>query len=119
MLYVKDFPAMTAFYSAVFGSAPINTQWADSWAVFNTGGGNFALHAIPAQYAEQIEINSPADPRDDSSMKLIFAVDNVRTERARLETLGAIAIPRFWQQPDEACDIMDPEGNVFQIVAGG
>jgi predicted enzyme related to lactoylglutathione lyase len=115
MLYVKDFAAMKAFYSAVFGSAPVNTQWADTWAVFQTGGADFALHAIPAQYAQEIEISAPPEPREDSPMKLIFTVDNVHAERARLEAIGAFPIQRSWQQPGEACDVLDPEGNVFQI----
>jgi predicted enzyme related to lactoylglutathione lyase len=50
-------------------------------------------------------------------MKLIFAVDSVPAERSRLEAMGITMLQRPWQKPNEACDGVDPEGNVFQISA--
>jgi predicted enzyme related to lactoylglutathione lyase len=50
-------------------------------------------------------------------MKLIFTVENVEAERMRLEAMGITILSRPWRQPAESCDGVDPEGNVFQIVA--
>ena len=44
-------------------------------------------------------------------MKLIFEVDDVEAERARLELLGTTMVQRPWG----AWDGVDPEGNVFGI----
>jgi predicted enzyme related to lactoylglutathione lyase len=115
MLYVKDFPKMREFYSEMLGSKPFNKEWTDSWAEFDAGGARFALHAIPAEIAQGIAIASPPQPRETVPVKLIFRVDDVAAERARLESLGVTMLTRSWQNPVESCDGIDPEGNIFQI----
>ena len=111
MLYAQDFPRMKEFYMKLLGAEPLNTQWTDSWALFETG---FALHAIPTGHVSNA---GPASVRENLPMKLIFTVDDVPAERERLEGMGVSMLPRSWQQPSESCDGVDPEGNVFQIVA--
>lgn len=115
MIYVKDFSTMKEFYSAMLGDKPVNEEWTDSWAEFDAGGARFALHAMPAEIAREIEISSPPQPRERNPVKLIFQVENVHAERARLELLGITMMNRPWQNPAESCDGVDPEGNIFQI----
>jgi catechol 2,3-dioxygenase-like lactoylglutathione lyase family enzyme len=112
MIYVKDLPRMREFYSEMLGVKPVNKQWADKWAEFDTGGARFALHAIPADIARQIEISSPPQAREKNPVKLTFEVDDVEVERARLASLGATMVQRPWG----SWDGIDPEGNVFGIV---
>jgi len=119
MIYVRDLPRMRAFYVQMLGSAPVNTEWTDTWALFHAGGADFALHAIPGESAGRTDTASPPRPRETSPVKLTFAVDDVRAERARLEGMGVTIIQRAWQEPDEACDGVDPEGNVFQLTTSG
>lgn len=119
MLYVKDLERMKRFYGAMLGVEPTNQDWTDVWATFETGGARFALHAIPPEIAEHIEVASPPAPREKEPVKLIFEVPDVESERARLESLGIRMWRRPWQQLGEACDAVDPEGNVFQICAPG
>ena len=117
MIFVKDFPRMSAFYRQVLRIDPVNAEWTDRWALFQTGGADFALHAIPAE-ALGDEDAAPPGPRETSPVKLTFAVDDVRAERARLEAMGVPIIQRPWQEADQACDGVDPEGNIFQITKG-
>jgi len=117
MIYVRDLPRMRAFYGQMLGAAPVNTEWTDRYALFEAGGADFALHAIPGESADRAETASPPRPRETSPVKLTFAVDDARVERARLEAMGVTIIQRPWQKPDEACDGVDPEGNIFQIIA--
>ncbi len=117
MIYVKDFPRMKDFYRQMLGAQPINTEWTDTWALFDADGTRIALHAVPEEYARNIEISSPPKARETSPVKLIFGVDNVPAERNRLEALGIPMVQRPWQNADEECDGMDPEGNVFRISA--
>jgi predicted enzyme related to lactoylglutathione lyase len=117
MLYVKDLERMKRFYSGLLGVEPTNQNWTDVWATFDTGGFRFALHAIPREIAQRIDITSPPSPREKDPVKLIFEVKDVESERARLESLGSRTLRRPWQQPGEACDAVDPEGNVFQICS--
>jgi predicted enzyme related to lactoylglutathione lyase len=109
MLYARDFPQMREFYATLLRAEPVNTQWTDSWAYFDAG---FALHAVGGEH-----LSSPSDAREKSPVKLIFTVEDVQAERARLEAMGVTMLARTWQQPGESCDGVDPEGNIFQIVA--
>ena len=108
---------MKEFYRQMLGTPPVNAEWTDQWALFDAGGTRFALHAIPAEYAQNIEISSPPKARETNPVKLIFAVDNVPKERDRLEALGITVLQRPWQNVAEECEGVDPEGNVFQISA--
>jgi catechol 2,3-dioxygenase-like lactoylglutathione lyase family enzyme len=117
VLYVKDFVRMREFYSDMLQAQPINADWKDTWAVFVAGGTKFALHAIPPVQAEAIDISSPPATRESVPLKLVFAVDDVPAERARLEGVGATALLRSMQEAGQSCDFVDPEGNVFQIAA--
>jgi predicted enzyme related to lactoylglutathione lyase len=114
MLYVKDFPRMREFYGNLLQSQPINTEWTDTWALFDVGGTGFALHAIPGEHAQN---TTPPPRREESPVKLIFAVDDLAAERARLQAMGVTMLQRSWQESAESCDCVDPEGNIFQIAA--
>jgi hypothetical protein len=106
---------MKEFYWKMLGAEPVNTEWTDTWALFAADGARFALHAIPEEYARNIEISSPPRARETSPVKLIFGVDNVPVERSRLEAMGITMLQRPWQNAAEECDGVDPEGNIFQI----
>jgi len=115
MIYVKDLDRMAAFYGAVLGLEPIAETRTDCWLEFEAAGFRMALHAIPAQIANQIEISCPPRPREDNPVKLCFEVDDVTSERVRLESLGVNVVQRPWG----ACDGIDPEGNVFGLYSAG
>jgi predicted enzyme related to lactoylglutathione lyase len=117
MLYVKDFIRMREFYGNLLQARPINTEWTDTWALFDVGGTGFALHAIRADHAEKVERTSHPPKRESSPVKLIFAVEDVSSERARLEAMGVSTLQRSWQDAAESCECVDPEGNIFQIAA--
>lgn len=108
---------MKRFYGEMLDASPTNQDWTDEWATFDTGGARFALHAIPAESAKNIEIKSPPTPREEDPVKLIFEVEDVESERARLESLGIQMLRRPWQKSGKACDAVDPEGNIFQICS--
>jgi catechol 2,3-dioxygenase-like lactoylglutathione lyase family enzyme len=113
MIYAKDIEAMAAFYGGVLGLTPIDEARTESWVEFEAGPLRFALHAIPAHIAEQIEIASPPVPREDEPVKLSFEVDDLEVELSRLRSLDVTVLHRPWG----GCDGVDPEGNVFGIVA--
>jgi catechol 2,3-dioxygenase-like lactoylglutathione lyase family enzyme len=113
MIYVKDLPRMRTFYSDLLAMKPTSDTWTESWTEFDAGGMRFALHAIPEEIASQIEITSPPRVRGQNPVKLIFDVDDLEAERARLESLGVMLLERPWG----AWDGVDPEGNVFGLRA--
>ena len=110
MLYVTDLARMREFYRGILQTPPINTEWTDTWALFDAGGTKFALHAIPRKRTD----GTSTTPK----VKLIFAVEDVPAERARLEAMGVTLLQRSWQDAAELCDCVDPEGNIFQLSDG-
>lgn len=110
---------MKRFYAEMLGAEPTNQHWTNAWATFDTGCAELTLHAIPTNIAEMIKIECPPVPREDEPVKLIFEVRDVEGERERLESLGIRTVRRHWQQPGEACDAIDPEGNIFQLCSSG
>jgi len=119
MLYVRDLERMKRFYGDLLEVEPTNQNWTSIWSTFDAGGLRFALHAIPAEIAQDFEIADHAAPRENAPVKLIFEVKNVEGERERLESFGVRTIRRSWQKPGDACDAVDPEGNVFQLCSSG
>jgi predicted enzyme related to lactoylglutathione lyase len=119
MLYVRDLERMKRFYGDMLGIEATNQNWENAWAIFDTGDVRFALHAIPAGISDHIEIACPPVPREQEPVKLIFEVKDVEGERERLESLGVQTLRRPWQQSGEACDAVDPEGNIFQLCSSG
>lgn len=113
MLFVKDFAQMRAFYSELLRREPDSSS-SDSYASYPGDGVAFTLHAIPEEIARGLA-SSPS-PRESSSLKFSFSTSDVPAERARLESLGATILQRPWQNPDEAFDAADPEGNVFGVI---
>jgi catechol 2,3-dioxygenase-like lactoylglutathione lyase family enzyme len=113
MIYVKDINRMAEFYENTLGLKPIEETRMENWVEFQAEATKFALHAIPSEIADQIEISSPPRPREQNPVKLSFEVDDVASERQRLESLGVPIVQRPWG----AYDGIDPEGNIFGIYS--
>ena len=111
MLFVKDLGEMTAFYRDVIGFRPIAETTRDDWIEFDAGGARFALHAIPAYIGDQFPVSTPSPVRESASCKLIFEVDDLEAERARLLAAGVAILQRSWG----GWDAVDPEGNVLGV----
>jgi predicted enzyme related to lactoylglutathione lyase len=109
--YVKDLHRMAAFYGDTLGLKTIEETRMDTWVEFDAGGIIFALHAIPAQIAGQIEISSTPAPREMNPVKLSFEVEDLAAECRRLKALGVTIMQRPW----DTYDGIDPEGNIFQL----
>jgi predicted enzyme related to lactoylglutathione lyase len=113
MLYVSDLARMVAFYRDGVGLTIRPEQSSETWVEFDAGGVTFALHAIPPHIAAGITISDPAEAREETPIKLIFEVADLDAARAQLAQHGAQLMPvSAWG----ACDGLDPEGNVFQLV---
>jgi predicted enzyme related to lactoylglutathione lyase len=119
MLYVRDLERMARFYREMLGIKASNQNCTNAWATFDTGDVRFVLHAIPEGVAMSIEIACPPVPREHEPVKLIFEVEDVEGERERLESLGVQTLRRPWQESGQACDVVDPEGNIFQLCSSG
>lgn len=111
MLFVRDLEAMTLFYRDVIGFQPIESTRQADWIEFETGGQRFALHAIPAGFAEAVATPNRPAPRENAACKLVLAVDDAAAEMERLSKAGVTILARPWG----GWDAVDPEGNVIGI----
>lgn len=115
MIFAKDFAGMAAFYGETLGLAEVAGSRTESWVEFDAGGVRLGLHAIPPEIASGIEIASPAEAREDTPLKLVFAARDWEAECQRLEDLGVrVMVRRGW-----GADLLDPEGNVFHLTKAG
>jgi len=110
---------MTDFYHEALGLPLVSSPVDPGWVELDTGGALLSLHTIPPRHAREISITTPPRAREETPFKLVFEVDDVAAMRRRLGTRGGTMFePRAaGGDPVGACDGLDPEGNVFQIVA--
>lgn len=114
MIFVKDIERMTAFYRDGIGLRVLPEKAREGWVEFAAGSSSLALHAIPREIADGIEITDPPRQRSDTPIKLVFETPELEAARAQLSAHGAVM-----HQPrnSRSCDGVDPEGNVFTIVS--
>jgi catechol 2,3-dioxygenase-like lactoylglutathione lyase family enzyme len=114
VLFVRDLPRMTAFYRDVLGLSPIDDGQTQDWVEFRAGAMTLGLHAIPADIAAACTPEIPPRAREGNPLRLDLSVPDVETEKRRLAALGVTLLARPWG----ACDLVDPEGNVFGLRDG-
>ena len=116
VVYAKNAPALAAFYAAVAGLSQVHAE--PDHVVLEASGFQLVVLAVPAHIAASIHISSPPRRRENTPIKLVFAVGSLAASRATAQRLGGElnAAEREWEfQGARVCDGFDPEGNVFQV----
>jgi predicted enzyme related to lactoylglutathione lyase len=116
VVYAKNLDKVGAFYAAVTGFVVTHSA-ADHMTL---AGESFQLVivAIPASIAAGIEIADPPVRREDTAIKLMFAVPSLSAARKVVAAHGGELNPIEWEWQSEGvrvCDGHDPEGNVIQL----
>jgi predicted enzyme related to lactoylglutathione lyase len=116
VVYAKNAPALAAFYASVAGLTQVHAE--SDHVVLEASGFQLVVLAVPAHIAASIHISSPPRRRENTPIKLVFAVSSLAASRATAQRLGGElnAAEREWEfQGARVCDGFDPEGNVFQV----
>jgi predicted enzyme related to lactoylglutathione lyase len=119
IVFAKDLQRLARFYREV-ANLPV-TDGDDRFCVLGEGPGRLVIQQIPPDFADQIEITSPPQKREETPIKLALAVDDIAAARARAADCGGTLLPpdREWTFGEaRVCDGIDPEGNVFQVQQG-
>jgi len=118
VLYVVDLDRMTAFYRDALGLEAAGGH--DGGADLRCAGSVLHLVQVPPAVAAGIVIGSPAERREDTPIKLLLPVNDVAATARRAAAGGGQvdedAQPWEWQGTLRL-DVVDPEGNVVQLVA--
>ena len=119
LLFAKDMKKMADFYHDALGLPYLSAPTDPGWIEFDAGGTRLALHAIPPRISRQINITTPPRAREETPIKLVFEVDDVDGMRRHLNARGATMFEArvLGGGRGQSCDGLDPEGNVFQLVA--
>jgi len=116
VVYAIDVKRMAAFYAGV--TELQETRSEPGSIVLEASGFQLVVHAIPPDIAAQIQIATPPRRREDTPIKLVFAVRSVAAARAAAGLFGGEldAEENVWEfQGSRVCDGHDPEGNVIQV----
>lgn len=116
VVFAKDVQRMARFYERVLSLAVVHAD-ADH-VVLESALQQIVIHSIPKRIAAGIHITIPPERREDTALKLFFAVDNIDAVRASAAALGGQVDPpaRAWEARGfRAVDGHDPEGNVLQF----
>ena len=116
MLFVKSMEPMARFYGETLElrSLPCDDDPED-FRIFDAGGTQLALHAIPEPWASGIEIGDPPEAREGAAAKVVFRCSDLKRAREALVSRGVQLGPIHVSGPLSLCDGIDPEGNVFQL----
>jgi len=108
ILYVKDIPAVAAFYQRHFGMKPLNPG-EPGWLELESrsGGCTIALH------------QAAASQKSGAAIKIVFAVSNVRQFVQEREAEGLKFGPVHTPGDFEFANAKDPAGNSISISSRG
>lgn len=116
VIFAKDITRLAAFYEQLCGLAVVHAE--GDHIVLESGAVQIVVHAIPKRIAQTITITQPPVVREETPIKLFFAVPDLAQARLRAAELGGQIAPaaREWEARGfRACDGHDPEGNVIQL----
>lgn len=105
IFFVDDVEGVAAFYEQHFGLVRVGEE--KGWIELDGGGCGLALHARKGADGE------------GSNAKICFAVEDVASERARLEAAGLEFHYSFEWRGMNFADTRDPAGNAVQISDRG
>ena len=116
VLYAKDFRAVADFYAKVTGLKVRESN--DEYVMLETAGYFLVVLQIPKRIADTIPIDTPPERREQTPVKLVFAVESLQKARAKAAAHGGTlnAQAHEWVfHGSRRCDGIDPEGNVIQF----
>ena len=121
VLYVSDLDRMRTFYAMCFGLSGIaGGPTSADFCVLVAGdvGWELTLVCVPAAVAATIVLVDPPERRENSAVKLVFAVTDLEVADAAVGAAGGRLDPisSAWEFRGHLhLDGIDPEGNVISL----
>jgi len=116
VLYAKNVPRVSAFYSGVAGPHLVHAE--EGHAVLASPTFQLVVVALPEKLVARIDVATPPVRREETPLKLVFRVGSLSAARDAALALGGELNPptREWRfRGSRVCDGHDPEGNVVQL----
>ncbi|MEZ5294335.1 MAG: hypothetical protein R2745_24870 [Vicinamibacterales bacterium] len=116
IVFAKDTQKVSAFYAAALGLDRVESG--PGHDLLAGPGCEIVVHAIPPQYAADIAISTPPEPRSETALKPAFVVGSLESVRAAIEATGGGLKPAesaWTMRGFDVLDGWDPEGNIIQF----
>ena len=116
VIYAKEAGAVALFYEQVLKL--VRVEESSSFVLLADNGYELSVVAMPAHLAENVEVQSPPIPREETPVKLSFLVPDIEARRHAVLSAGGSLKPAeaAWSWRGQLhLDGLDPEGNVFQL----
>lgn len=114
LIYALDLERLAGFYATLLAMGRLHAD--AKHVVLSNVDFQLIVHAIPAQYASGIVVESPPVPREETPIKLFFTVASLRQAEQEAARLGGRLFENEWEGPGfRVRNGSDPEGNIFQL----
>lgn len=114
LLYAKNRAQLAHFYQQVLGMQQLHED--AHITVLESAALQLLIHAIPAEIAARISLDTPPRRREDVALKFFVTVPSIAQSAGAAKQLGGEVFEERWQGPGfTLCNAMDCEGNVFQL----
>ena len=117
VVYVKDLGRMRSFYERCTGLEVGDAG--EHYAVLESDTWRLSLVVVADPVAATIQLSVPVRRREETAVKLAFAVPRIEALRSTVAALGGQVDPASTQWDFlgfRRCDATDPEGNVIQLL---
>jgi predicted enzyme related to lactoylglutathione lyase len=114
VIFSVDVRRLVAFYEDILGATPTFEPSGDVRLLSERE--EVLIHAVPAQIAKTIDIQTPPKPREQSAIKPVFDVASLEAALAQVVERGGVATGRTFSIDGlTRHDVLDPDGNVIQL----
>jgi predicted enzyme related to lactoylglutathione lyase len=114
VVYAKDARRLAGFYGQLLSLSAVESG--DGFVRLAAAGYELTVVQAPPQIADTLVIADPPAVREETPVKLSFAVAGIEALRPLIEGLGGGLREAGWSwRGARHVDGWDPEGNVFQL----
>ena len=119
-LLVDRFDECFRFYRDIMGFRVTWGKEGEGYGSFDTGSGAIALFKRELMARDVGTAGLPSEARCQDRVALVFQVENLKAEAARLKRQGVRLITEPTERPDYGISVIhlrDPDGNLIEVFS--
>lgn len=116
VIFVADVDRVARFYEVLLQMSPVHVE--PGLRVIASDRAELVIHGVPPHILAPVPEGQRAEAREDTAIKLFFAVPSLAQAREMAPRVGGYLFPadrEFTARRFRACNACDPEGNVVQF----
>lgn len=116
VIFAADVDRVAHFYEVLVQMSPVHIE--PGLRVIASDRTELVIHGVAPHVLTPVAVGTAPAPREDTAIKLFFAVPSLAAARQMAPLLGGFVYPverEFTARRFRACNACDPEGNVVQF----